>query len=157
MILNLIRKESWRISKFCSVFKKSDQSEIKNYRPISIIIKFLNSFWMTELPHVMNQISHYQHGFVSKRSTVTNVASIAQFLCEHLDKQIREEVIYTDTSKVFDRVDHQILIHKMESFGFSTDFLALVKCYLSDVNTCSIVGIKLHCISKHQEFHKAQC
>ena len=41
-------------------------------------------------------------------------------------------MILIDLQKVFDTIDHQILIKKMEYRGFSKNVIALFKWYLSE-------------------------
>jgi ribonuclease P/MRP protein subunit RPP40 len=49
-----------------------------------------------------------------------------------LDKNTQVDVIYTDFSKAFDRIDHNILLNKLRHFGFSDSLLNLFESYLSD-------------------------
>ena len=56
---------------------------------------------------------------MEKRSTNTNLTCLTQFLSKVLDQQGQVDVIYTDFSKVFDRIDHRILLAKLSKLGFS--------------------------------------
>ncbi|KAH0810513.1 hypothetical protein GEV33_012278 [Tenebrio molitor] len=49
-----------------------------------------------------------------------------RFVCEKCGK------VYTDLSKAFDRIDHGLLLIKLESFGFSDNLVELIRSYLSD-------------------------
>ncbi len=42
------------------------------------------------------------------------------------------DVIYTDFSKAFDKLDHELLLNKLDSFGFSPNLISLIKSYLCD-------------------------
>jgi ribonuclease P/MRP protein subunit RPP40 len=42
-------------------------------------------------------------------------------------------VIYTDFSKAFDKLNHNILLSKLSDFGFSPSLLSLLKSYMSDM------------------------
>lgn len=75
-------------------------------------------------------ISINQHGFMRGRSTVTNLTCLTQFLCESLDKRCQVDVVYTDFSKAFDRLDHYLLLKKLESFGLSDSLIMVVRSYL---------------------------
>lgn len=77
-------------------------------------------------------ISPSQHGFVNNRSTITNLATFTQFVSNIIDKLGQVDVIYTDFSKAFDRIDHNILSNKLDNFGFSTSLIAFFKSYLSN-------------------------
>lgn len=81
-IFNLSLKTSkfpdiWKVARICPVFKKDDVTNINNYRPISILSNFSKTFEMLLYNFISFNIKHYispcQHGFVSGRSTITNL------------------------------------------------------------------------------------
>lgn len=74
----------------------------------------------------------YQHGFVRGKSTLTNLFHVTQFISENLDVNIQVDVIYTDFSKAFDRLDHEILLSKLRIAGLSPLLLTFFQSYLSD-------------------------
>ena len=41
-------------------------------------------------------------------------------------------MILIDLQKAFDTIDHKILLHKMQFFGFSEKVIKWYKCYLSE-------------------------
>ena len=49
-----------------------------------------------------------------------------------LDQGGRTDVIFLDFSEAFDSVPHNLLIHKLRSFGSSGNLLNWIKNYLSD-------------------------
>jgi len=56
-----------------------------------------------------------QHGFRSKRSTVTNLAILKQDIIDSFSSKAQKDVIYTDFNKAFDRIDHNLLILKYQN------------------------------------------
>ena len=77
-----------------------------------------------------NLLSPKQHGFISGRSTVTQ-------LLNYMDKCIQNTVgghvvdaIYLDFAKAFDTVPHRRLLGKMEAYGISGSLLEWIKDYL---------------------------
>lgn len=140
-IFNLILRTSqfpdmWKISRITPVFKSGQNGEVSNYRPINIlsnVSKVLEQLLHKEIfRNVRCLISSNQHGFISGRSTVTNLVTITQFLSDAMDRNEQVDVIYTDFSKAFDVIDHSILLKKLDSFGFSTALLKLIQSYLLD-------------------------
>lgn len=125
----------WKRARICAVFKKGDRNNVENYRPITIICNFAKVLEIALhdilYRHVQGQISPHQHGFMRNRSTTTNLFCITQFVAQHLDMNVQVDVIYTDFSKAFDRLDHGILLNKLEKFGLSLPLLNLFKSYLS--------------------------
>ena len=78
-----------------------------------------------------NVLSFEQHGFLSGRSTVTNLAVFCNFVSRGLDRKLQVDVIYTDFKKAFDRVDHFLLIDKLSGIGFRGSLLRWLFSYLS--------------------------
>lgn len=124
----------WKEAKICPVFKKGDSTDVKNYRPISllscpakifeaILYKFIYNF-------VKNKISARQHGFLNKKSTSSNLCEVTQYIAESLDGGSQVDVIYTDFAKAFDRISHSILIQKLYIFGFHDSLVDFFKSYL---------------------------
>lgn len=140
-IFNLILRTScfpdiWKLSRVCPIYKKGERHELTNYRPITIICNFPKILeillHMIFLPHVSGIISGDQHGFMRGRSTVTNLVCKSQFICEKIDQQSQVDVIYTDFSKAFDRLDHGILLQKLDLIGFSDALVDLISSYLDN-------------------------
>ncbi|XP_013175661.1 PREDICTED: uncharacterized protein LOC106123800 [Papilio xuthus] len=55
-----------------------------------------------------------QHGFLRGRSTMSNLVLCSEFLSAHMSEPSQVDVIYTDYSKCFDRIDHIILLQKLQ-------------------------------------------
>lgn len=114
--------------------KKGDTSSFSNYRPISILSNFAKLFecvlYKQVNSHVTAFISPDQHGFVGRRSTVTNLCTLAQYVGETLDRCGQVDVIYTDFSRAFDTVNHSILLQKLALLGFSPSAVQLLQSYL---------------------------
>lgn len=127
---------AWKTSKICPVFKQGKKCDISNYRPISIICNFCKVFesllFDRIYSHVSNAISPAQHGFMKKRSTISNLYCITQHLAETINQGSQTDVIYTDLSKAFDKINHSILLHKFDSFGFSAIFIKFFESYLTN-------------------------
>lgn len=128
--------QQWKIGRISPVFKKGNASLIENYRPICILSNFSKIFehllYIQIFHNVKPLISEHQHGFMSGRSTTTNLLHITQFISEAVDNREQIDVIYTDLSKAFDVIDHSLLICKLDSFGLSPSLLKLLSSYLSD-------------------------
>lgn len=62
-------------------------------------------------------ISDEKHGFLEKRSTVTNLAVFTQFESEILDNWGQVDAIYLDIQKAFDQIVHPVLLTKVFEFG----------------------------------------
>ena len=58
-----------------------------------------------------------QHGFLSKRSTLTNLLESISDWTVSLENRFANRVAYIDFSRAFDTVSHPKLLHKLKSYG----------------------------------------
>lgn len=134
----------WKKSLTIPLHKNGHKDSIKNYRPISILPVFGKLFEKLLYPyiawHVKNIITLHQHGFTSSRSTATNLVAFTNNLTNSIDKKSCIDVIYTDFSKAFDSVNHNILIQKLSNCGITGILLNWCQSYLD--NRQSKVAIK---------------
>lgn len=114
---------AWKHSFVVPIFKSGDNNKIENYRSVctqSAIPKLLDGLIYDQIYFYSKElILGQQHGFCSGRSTLTNLLIFQQDLLDALERGCQMDVIYTDFSKAFDRVDHGILPIKLRLFGFS--------------------------------------
>jgi len=125
----------WKTSKIIPVHKKNDKNLIENYRPITIINNFSKCF--ERVLHsalyfpMKNLIDTRQHGFMKGRSTTSNLITITEYISDAMNANSQVDVIYTDFSKAFDRLDHNILIKNFTYFyGFSSSLTNLFTSYV---------------------------
>lgn len=118
------------------IHKSGSLNDVKNYRPIaklSIIAKLIDPLMADELfMHFSHLISPNQHGFFKKRSTVTNLMAYTDKIQQCLEDGGQVDVIYTDFSKAFDKVNHQLLLDKLDSLGVGGSILQWFRSYLTD-------------------------
>jgi ribonuclease P/MRP protein subunit RPP40 len=130
----------WKRAYVSPIFKKGSKNHAENYRPISltsVICKLMEIFIkQVIMQHLVDQnlLSPKQYGFISGRSTTTQ-------LLNYLDKCIEKivmggvvDTIYLDFSKAFDCVPHRRLIGKLESYGVTGNILKWIKAFLSGRN-----------------------
>lgn len=127
---------AWKNSRVTPVFKSGDKSNVENYRPISIldaIPKFFEKLVTRQMMALIRSvIVDEQHGFLDKRSTVTNLAIIQHFISGAIENRSQLDVIYTDFAKAFDRVSHKVLAAKLEKMGIVNPLLSWLGSYLCD-------------------------
>lgn len=118
------------------VHKKGVKTDIVNYRPISklcIIAKVFERVIYNQVYNALkNSFSSVQHGFLKGRSTVTNLILLNDFITAAMDNGEQVDVVYTDYSKAFDRIDHNILIARLNSMGIRGDLLRWFTSYLEN-------------------------
>ena len=75
-------------------------------------------------------IDESQHGSISGRSTVTQFIQQQKDILDILENGDNLELIYLDFAKAYDKVDHQILLKKIENMGIKGNTLAWIKHWL---------------------------
>ena len=118
------------------MFKKHDRSQKSNYRPISILptlSKIYEKLFFTQIYRFFNGIfSKYLCGFRKGHSTQHCLLYMLENLRKSLDKGLKTGVLLTDLSKAFDSISHDLLIAKLNAYGFCKNALNLVNDYLTD-------------------------
>ena len=79
---------------------------------------------------VNDLITSDQHGFMSKRSTCTNLLETLNHWTLTLRDGYYTRVAYIDFAKAFDSVCHAKLIYKLSNLGISGSLLAILLSYL---------------------------
>lgn len=139
ILFNLSLKTSqfpdmWKTAKVCPILKSGDPSVVDNYRPISVLCNFAKAFEIILQDNiylsVKNAITPHQFGFMENRSVTANLGIFTQFVSKTLDNRGQVDVIYTDFSKAFDRIDHLILLDKLSHFDINVTIFMLLRSYI---------------------------
>lgn len=128
--------KSWKLTRVSPIHKADEKTDVRNYRPVAVLSTIPKIFEMIICDKISPQIAPFlrgnQHGFLPKKSTVTNLLSFSRRVAKGLDCRHQTDVIYTDFAKAFDRVDHDVLIKKMHKIGFNQPLLIFFASYLKD-------------------------
>jgi len=91
---------------------------------MSILPKIFEAIISKKLSNLLcNNIRFFQHGFVPKHSIQTNLLLYHNYLVKALDRGFQIDTIYTDFQKAFDKVNHNLLYHKLKNLGIGGNFL----------------------------------
>jgi len=72
------------------------------------------------------------HGFQRNKSTITNSLNFRNFVSDALSRGSNVDVIYTDFTKAFNKINHQILFIKLKQVGICGSFLSWVISFIQD-------------------------
>lgn len=126
----------WKISSITPIFKKGDKSDVCNYRPISKLSNISKIFehlvYDTIYHSTFNFLSPCQHGFMKKRSTVSNLLTFTNYCFNIFKSGLQVDSIYFDFCKAFDTISHSVLFIKLASMGFHSSLLNWFESYLSN-------------------------
>ena len=134
----------WKVSTVLPIFKNGQKNDVKNYRPIcklSTIPKLFEKIIYKSIWYlVKNLIKPEQHGFFQGRSLESNLLVYSEYLHGALDNGVQVDAVYTDFSKAFDKVNHNILLLRLAEVGVTGSLLRWVESYLC--NRSQIVSVQ---------------
>jgi len=125
----------WRKAVVISVFKKGATGILSNYRPISLtcvmskVMERIVSRKVCDHLRLNNILSPDQHGFLSKRSTSTNLLKCYNDWSLSIQSREQTTVIYVDFSKAFDVVPHAKLFYRLHNYGIRENVLLWLKSF----------------------------
>ena len=118
------------------VFKRGYRNNLINYREITSLSAASKLFEIIVSKIILdvtkNYISVDQHGFIPGRSVTTNLMKFTSECITSMENKVQVDTIYTDLKAAFDKIDHQILLHKLSRLGISTQLVTWLESYLTD-------------------------
>jgi hypothetical protein len=120
------------------IFKEGNKQEIPNYRPISLLTSFskiIEKLIYARLhAHIdMNNILvQEQYGFGTHSSTEQAAFTLINNILTAMNNNQMVGDIFCYLQKVFDCVNHKILLEKLEFYGVEGKFKTLIESYLTD-------------------------
>lgn len=128
----------WKSVYITPIFKKGAKDKVDNYRPISklcLFAKVLEKIVHRQLYSVLKQdFIGEQHGFLKNKSTTSNLILCNDYISKHMSEPSQVDVIYTDYMKAFDRIDHIILLRKLQSAGIRGNLFRWFSSYILNRN-----------------------
>ena len=128
----------WKKANVCPIHKNGSTSNVKNYRPISLlscVSKVLERLVCNTLKNYLEDnklITPSQYGFRHGSSTLDQLIDVYHKMMEGLDSRQVTKLLFLDVSKAFDKVWHKGLLHKMENLGIHGLALGFFTSYLSN-------------------------
>ena len=126
----------WKQANVIPVYKKGPKKSPDNYRPVSLLSicsKVLEKVVCDSLlTACLPVLPASQHGFLPKRSCVTNLSCFLEHCWASIARGKQTDAVYTDFSSAFTSVNHTLLLHKLtHSFGISGRAIRWLESYLS--------------------------
>ena len=137
-ISSLTFPDQWKSAIVTPLFKSGSTSDPNNYRPISVlpvISKLLEPLihnQMTDHLTASNPLSSNQYGFRKGYSTGTCLVDFLDVVYDNIENARPTGVLFLDLKKVFDTVDHEILLERLNNFGFNKSVQDWMLSYLCD-------------------------
>ena len=154
--VSLIRSEK---KNFFSNINTSDITD--NYRPVSILCNFSKIYERCIYDQIQlffdSLLSKYQCGFRRGYNAQHCLITLIEKWKKSVDNGGAFGALLTDLSKAFNCLPHELLIAKLDAYGFDKSSLKLMHSYLSNrkqrvkINDNIVLGAR-YCL----EFHKGQ-
>ena len=135
----------WKEAIVVPIHKKGLKNDPSNFRPISltsILCRILEKIIHNKLIHHLMQnklISDAQHGFLQRRSTLSQQVKLLNTLTKNYDHKSRLDMIYLDFSKAFDRVSHNKLVYILDHLKVNSKVITWITNYLSERSQRTVV------------------
>ena len=130
--------DMFKLAYVTPIHKGGSKMNPANYRPVSLtshIMKVFERVMKTPIiKHLESQelIRPNQHGFVSGRSTQSQLLQHYSDVYDALEEGVRIDTIYLDFAKAFDKVDHSILLKKVIDHKIKGKVGLWIKNFLQD-------------------------
>ena len=119
-----------------SLFKKEDAFMKKNYRPITVLpsVSKIYERMMRDqmLPFVQSFLSPLLCGFREGYGTQHALLHFVETCKKSINSGGVAGAVLTDLSKAFDCLNHELLIAKLNAYGFSRSALLFIHSYLTN-------------------------
>ena len=142
IINKCIEKSIWpdalKAAEVVPIYKSGKKLVVNNYRPISLISNIAKIFEKVIYERIFDFIykhkilSNKQFGFIKNKGTRDALSYITKRIFDNLDKSKPIIVAFLDLAKAFDTVDHNILLHKLQSHGIKGNAYKLMQNYLTN-------------------------
>ena len=123
-------------SEVTPLFKKDDPLKKEKYRPVSLLshlsIGFERSIYKQINVYMENELSKYITGVTKLHGTQYSMVIMLEKLRKALDDKEYIYVLFMNLLKAFDTINHDLMLAKLDAYGFSKSALNLMCSYLKN-------------------------
>ena len=120
------------------IHKKGNKTKAENYRPVvetphegKVFERVLRRKLVNYLED-NNLLNSNQHGFRKQHNCTTQLLSYLNNIYDNLIDQNETDCIYIDFSKAFDKIDHKILLAKLNYYKINGTYIKWIEQFLEN-------------------------
>ena len=138
------------MSNIIPIFKADDETDTSNYTPILLLSNFNRIFEeimfdrMREFIEKRSLLYPSQYGFRQAHSTQHAILDMVETIQTNMDKKLFSCGIFIDLKKAFDNVNHNILLDKLNYYGFCGIINQWLSSYLSNRTQTTLLELKVN-------------
>ncbi len=131
-------------SRVIPIYKSGNKDDLINYRPISllpVISKVFEKLVYIRMISFIDKnkiLSNCQFGFRANHSTSHAIIRLTDLISSYLDKSEKVAGIFLDISKAFDSLDQDILLQKLDAYGFRGPIYHWLKSFIKNRFQCVV-------------------
>ena len=149
--------DAMKTARVTPIFKHGDKHTFSNYRPISVLPQFskiIEKIFVCRLDKYLEKfqlLNDHQYGFRNNRSTSMAIMDLIENISTAIDSKQHSIGIFLDLKKAFDTLDHNILLQKLEKYGFRGPTYRWLQNYLLNryqyvqIDNCKSEMLKVRC------------
>ena len=133
-----VHPDKLKLAHVIPIFKKGSRLLVSNYRPISLLSNINKIFEKIMHKRIYSFLEKFkllyqlQFGFRSKYSTSHALIHMTEAIRQALDSGYVTCGIFVDFQKAFDTVNHEILLKKLDHYGFRGSVNDWFRSYLTN-------------------------
>ena len=128
--------ENMKLADVVPLYKKNARQDKGNYRPVSLLSALSKVFGRTMHSqmhdYMKNKLSIFLCGFQKLMNAQNCLTYLVESWRKGLDNSNKCGVLLTDLSKAFDCLPHDLIIAKLQAYGFDYLALKLIHSYLTE-------------------------
>ena len=127
----------WKLARVTPILKSGKQSEMNNYRPISVLSGVSMLFekvvhdQLFEFLTANNLLSKNQFAYRKLHSTITSLMNVTDTWYKNIDEKKINISLFLDLGKAFDTINPEILLTKLGKYGINQNELSWFTLYLT--------------------------
>ena len=136
IVINKLFPTKLKLADITPIFKKLEAILVDNYRPVSVlpaVSKIFEKIMQGQMNNFVEKyLSPYLCGYRKGYNSQYALLAMIERWKISLDNNGYAGGILMDLSKAFDTINHQLLIAKLNAYGFNNNALELILNYLSN-------------------------